>query len=806
MVIIPGTTNGVPNTGTYFTRYSDSDCIISSNSIYWGQSFYIKAINTSPITKTVPVTFYRITNGTTATISTATWNESTALVTANLGTGTHQIYAVWPGEGRYAGFSTRDTTRSLAISAGQIMSATPTLTKSPTTGVINEPVTFNVAMTTSTNCSGTIVNIYSNGSIKASARLNSSNQGSTVTTFSSTGTYTLQPVWNGGNVGGTFYQAKPGTTSSYTIALLGTLNATLSLSESNSLISTIEPITFTAVLNTSTILTDTTVSFSGGTTTASNVITVNTVTSVASSVGATTYNTGTAVVVSAGSPNSWNYVHANGSSSTTSTSTSSNSVSTSTTTSIVAIIDGQINFLTTTTNAVGINSATNYVSVYGPVGDVHLANGATEGLEIYIAAITATGPNWLVNTNVNISYLTIKQNNNWWAVTSSQGNAGSYNPWTIAPIKGTASTATFVSGYWKIYSAQSYVTTITTTTTTTTTATALKKANILVTPAITLINNSATTTIPANSLIEGDYAMTAVWNGKSTTPKYASITSNTVSWITRLSATPSIALTVTPSTYRRYDSAGTANPSTIVTATIVVGTGFGNGHNPTGTIGVYDVGTNSLLTSTTITTSGTYNLQWNPITGNQYQQGLRTIRALYSGDNYNLSVSTTATFQALGSNGAIQTHGYFTVGGQHIYPDPGADANGVIHLTTSSTATCYTPITFKWVNYNTSSTYTATNFTGTITVYYKNFYSSEYGYTEPPHAVGTFTLVNNQASGTIGLPLINYWYPSPLEIFWTYSGNEIYEGKWEIIQTDEGVWINYNPGQGSVFGTIFINN
>jgi hypothetical protein len=329
-----------------------------------------------------------------------------------------------------------------------------------------------------------------------------------------------------------------------------------------------------------------------------------------------------------------------------------------------------------------------------------------------------------------------------------------------------------------------------------------------ITSVISLVDNIASFTIPPNTLTLGNYTMTATWSGRTITPKYYPKTSDTVYFTAQVPQTPSFGLTITPSTYRRYDSAGTANPSTIVTATIAVGTGWGSPHTPTGTVSVYDVGTNSLLTSTTITTSGTYNLTWNPITANQYQQGVRTIRAVYNGDNYNTSATTTATFRALGSDAVNNIQGLYSIGGTFLYPDGGNGSyggTGVVHLTTSSTATCYTTATFKWVNANTSATYTATNLTGTITFWSRYIVDPDNGGADTaktiPYVLGTATLVNNVITPIkVGFRMEPYYYPGPAYVWWEYSGNSVYEGKHPTV---------YLAGQGyysEQSSNVYINN
>ena len=156
-----GSQNGIQPKDGLYTRPTPHLLIANTTSTYYLDNTYLRVINTAPYPKDVPVEFYciNVNNGTTSTISlgTATFYGATAtLLTSELGTGTNTIYATWPGESRYEGFTTTMTNTifvdEIRIYAGTLLLGTTT----PRLATGINTATFIVTATLNVLNSGTI--------------------------------------------------------------------------------------------------------------------------------------------------------------------------------------------------------------------------------------------------------------------------------------------------------------------------------------------------------------------------------------------------------------------------------------------------------------------------------------------------------------------------------------------------------------------------------------------------------------------------------------------------------------------------
>jgi len=155
LTILPTSQNGVVAPSQALTRPSPHMLISNSSSTYYTGGIYLKSINTAEYPKQIPVTFYTTavngTQTTTATLGTAFYRGVTAtLYATTLPTGTNYISATWPGESRWAGFTTTMTT-SIVCNSASIFSGNLSLTSSQ--NPINEFDSFNLTLTSSAGSS-----------------------------------------------------------------------------------------------------------------------------------------------------------------------------------------------------------------------------------------------------------------------------------------------------------------------------------------------------------------------------------------------------------------------------------------------------------------------------------------------------------------------------------------------------------------------------------------------------------------------------------------------------------------------------
>lgn len=232
---------------------------VSTTSTVIGQVVVLKALSNAAMYKTEPVTFYSSFNNgsttTTVTLGTATFVDTTTapLLTTSLGTGTHELYATWPGEGRYAAKTTADAKVTLSISSGTVLGGIIDVTVLPASAsyVVGEgTATIYATLTTSTNIDG-FIRFYSDSTYLGRADL-FANQAMLVSDALPAGVNNIICEWPGGTVEGTLYQGKIGT-SSYTVLRGTTIASTLTLTvNSTKAIYQEGSLTFTAHLNTTT--------------------------------------------------------------------------------------------------------------------------------------------------------------------------------------------------------------------------------------------------------------------------------------------------------------------------------------------------------------------------------------------------------------------------------------------------------------------------------------------------------------------------------------------------------------------------
>ena len=148
----------------------------------------------------------------------------------------------------------------------------------------------------------------------------------------------------------------------------------------------------------------------------------------------------------------------------------------------------------------------------------------------------------------------------------------------------------------------------------------------------TIVNNIASITTSGQYFNTGTNIITAIWSGQSTTPKYYGKTTSTTATLVAYYS-PQFVWTLQPTFYTNNIDGTTQN---YVTATITA-TVFNATYPPTGLIKVYDAGTE-------ISTSSNNSFTWNVTTTGQVNSGTRTLTAIYQGNNYNTTATTSTSF------------------------------------------------------------------------------------------------------------------------------------------------------------------
>jgi hypothetical protein len=215
----PASQNGVIPPSELGTLHSRFGTLISTTSTVYGRPVIIKAISDAAMYKTEPVSFY--TQYTTGSVTTTVLlgesqfikTEYAALVTTALGTGTHQVYATWPGEGKYAAVSTITAPITVSVASGYPLGAPIVLTPDhPTNTVIAgdaTPITFTASITTGTQLVGNVI-FYKDHIEIGTGQLQNNYSGSYVASITindlSGGDHVITAVWPGSTIGGVNYQ------------------------------------------------------------------------------------------------------------------------------------------------------------------------------------------------------------------------------------------------------------------------------------------------------------------------------------------------------------------------------------------------------------------------------------------------------------------------------------------------------------------------------------------------------------------------------------------------------------------------
>ena len=189
-------------------------------------------------------------------------NNQASFLTASLSTGTHNIYAYYPGSSSAPKFyPIKSATQSLVVEQGVQLGVPLVLTVSSDNYlgsgepyVAGETTFLVAAANTTTTLTGT-VQFYQGSSLIGSANI-TGNAASTSTVFATTGSRTLRAIWGGQLIGGKYYADQ--TTAPVTINVIQgyTLPSAITVSASSPRIVD-ENITFRATASTSTQLANT---------------------------------------------------------------------------------------------------------------------------------------------------------------------------------------------------------------------------------------------------------------------------------------------------------------------------------------------------------------------------------------------------------------------------------------------------------------------------------------------------------------------------------------------------------------------
>jgi hypothetical protein len=171
-------------------------------------------------------------------------------------TGTHAVYAYYAGSANEPKFySTRSETVSLLVKEGLNLGAPLTLTVTndsyqgtTTPYVKGETQKFTANITTSRQMTG-LVYFAINGIENFSAPW-VNNSATTTTVFDNSGTYAVQAIWHGGDIGDNFYASTSSVITNITVLDGYTLTQPITLSESQVRVIN-EPLTVTAAVTTS---------------------------------------------------------------------------------------------------------------------------------------------------------------------------------------------------------------------------------------------------------------------------------------------------------------------------------------------------------------------------------------------------------------------------------------------------------------------------------------------------------------------------------------------------------------------------
>jgi hypothetical protein len=256
MEFTPASQNGIIPPTELLSLPSKFGVFISSTSSIYGKTILIKAISDAAMYKTEPVTFKTYYNGTTSTLGTAQFVDTAnaVLVVNNISTGTHSIWAEWPGEGLYAPVTSKNNPVPLVMAAGYDLPGTLEVTITPTSGTVVEgegQIDIEAFMNTAVQVTGNI-QFYQGNRFLGSVPI-TNNIAILQNVDLRAGTSTVTVSWNGATIGGTNYQGLS-TTASYTVLRGSTAGGQLTISVTpTQAVKQEGDITLTATLNSSTI-------------------------------------------------------------------------------------------------------------------------------------------------------------------------------------------------------------------------------------------------------------------------------------------------------------------------------------------------------------------------------------------------------------------------------------------------------------------------------------------------------------------------------------------------------------------------
>jgi len=221
--------NGVKPPTDYKTKASNMAVGVSTSTIKANQQIIIKAISNAVMYKTEPVTFYsnftpiNSTSSSTITLGTATFVDTVnaPLVYYGLAAGTHQIYATWPGENRYAPVTTENVPLTVNVGESTPLTGGFFIYAYPASGQLiagEGTATFSILATTPIQLTGNII-FYKDNSQIGVVPVYNNNASINIPDFSP-GTHTVKAIWPGATVNGTDYPAL--TTSTTYVVNSGT--------------------------------------------------------------------------------------------------------------------------------------------------------------------------------------------------------------------------------------------------------------------------------------------------------------------------------------------------------------------------------------------------------------------------------------------------------------------------------------------------------------------------------------------------------------------------------------------------------
>jgi hypothetical protein len=156
--------------------------------------------------------------------------------------------------------------------------------------------------------------------------------------------------------------------------------------------------------------------------------------------------------------------------------------------------------------------------------------------------------------------------------------------------------------------------------------------------------NAASFSVPPNTLSLGTSSIYATWNGQIIVPKFNAAESNTIAQKTVPVGVTTSTMTLSPTEFYYHNINGTTASN--VAAAVKINNIYRT-HEPLGQVQLFD-GT-TLLASGNLTqgsNSSSVTINWNPLLFSQIDSGNKTISAVYAGDYWNQSTTTSAAFVA----------------------------------------------------------------------------------------------------------------------------------------------------------------